>query len=237
MLDRLRGLFNRERRTQNNYLAEILYGQKFSIFLSNSEWIHNKNICFGSWSAGSPFFYILVRILEKGNFNSILELGMGESSKLITQIVRHRELEKIIIVENDLQWYNFFKEDLLMVKTEILLLERIKKSVFGHEVSYYDNLSVHLSGKKFGLVVVDGPQGSERFSRYQIVELIKNDLLNDDFIVIIDDAHRAGEKETIQATLAELDSQGRKYFTGRYSGLKDTFVICSESNYYFANLQ
>ena len=222
---------------QEKYLAEILYNQKLDTYLQHTSWIENKKITGGSWSVGSPFLYLLIRILSQGRFINILEFGLGETSKICSQVARVRPEDKIKVIEDSTQWFEFFKPELHFTdQLEVIITERVKQDVYGQQVNMFANLW-HLLGKdQYGLIIVDGPRGSEHYSRYQIVQLVERDLLGEDFIILIDDAQRTGEKETIELLLKLLDAQGRTYKTTVYSGLKDMFVICSDANFYFTSL-
>jgi hypothetical protein len=103
-------------------------------------------------------------------------------------------------------------------------------------VNAYGGLPDAVSGEKFDLVLVDGPIGSPHYSRYQFADIIENDLLADQFVMIMDDANRQGEKQTLQDAEDALRRKGRDYIRAVYSGEKDIVLICSPGWRFLATL-
>ena len=60
----------------------------------------------------------------------------------------------------------------------------------------YEDCSGVFSNQQFELILVDGPFGSDHFSRSQIIDLAKKNLAPH-FCIIIDDYERPGEQETM----------------------------------------
>jgi len=74
------------------------------------------------------------------------------------------------------------------------------------------------------LVLVDGPRGEPRCSRWGMLPWVERGL-GEDFLIIFDDAHRRGEIDTIEETLRLLREQGRSFRTRFYYSVKWQFVI------------
>ena len=62
----------------------------------------------------------------------------------------------------------------------------------------------------------------ENYSRYDIVDLIKPLTKDDQFIILLDDFNRKGEKETYNSLLETLKTKGIDVHTQTYDGLKST---------------
>ena len=71
----------------------------------------------------------------------------------------------------------------------------IEKEVKGHQSKCYANIE-QFSDRKFDLYLFDGPFGSDHYSRYDMVRIAGNLESTDEFIMIIDDYERTGEKES-----------------------------------------
>lgn len=209
-------------------LDEIYWGQIFSSAIHSSGWLHNKTFNPGRWAAGYQMLYLLYRILNDVKPQSILEFGLGETTRLTYQYTRQHSGKELTVVEQDAQWLSFFSNDIFNVGPYTLLLDVEKGAVQGKEVWQYKNLLPSLQAKQFNLVVVDGPWGSPEYSRYQIVQMAEHDMLAEDFIILIDDYNRSGERQTVADLLGVLQQKGKPYCTGTYKGIKSTMVICSE---------
>ena len=58
---------------------------------------------------------------------------------------------------------------------------------------------------------------------------IMPDCLNDDFVILLDDYNRQGEKKMIEKLKKILEENNIEYVTGLYWGNKDTYMIASSS--------
>jgi hypothetical protein len=211
---------------------EILWGLIFNNAISDSEWLLKKSFNPGRWAAGYPMLYLLYRIYNEIKPKAILEFGLGESSKLGYQYDRFFKDVNYIVIEQDDNWLNFFSAQIHDIRPNTILLDIEKSLIKGFEVNQYKGLIKALENKKFNLVIVDGPWGSAHYSRYQVVEIAENYHLHDDFIIIIDDYERPGEKETVAALREVLHQHQVEFAEGVYSGAKKTLLLCSK-NYKF----
>lgn len=82
---------------------------------------------------------------------------------------------------------------------------------------------------KYQLIVVDGPFGADQPQpRTNIIGLVDNNLA-DDFVIIFDDAERAGEQDTIRKTKQRLSEKGIKFVEDKRTGIKTQVLLLSES--------
>ncbi|WP_295679005.1 hypothetical protein [uncultured Fibrobacter sp.] len=105
----------------------------------------------------------------------------------------------------------------------------------GYKTRTYQGVKTTFENQKFDFILVDGPFGSEHYSRSQIIRLAKSNLA-ETFCIIIDDCNRIGEQETVAEVEKELKSRGIKYAINKYYGLSDYVVICSEDLKFLASL-
>ena len=105
----------------------------------------------------------------------------------------------------------------------------------GYKTRTYQGVKTAFENQKFDFILVDGPFGSEHYSRSQIIQLAENNLA-ETFCIIIDDCNRIGEQETVAEVENALKSNGIKYAINKYYGLSDYVVICSENLKFLTSL-
>ena len=194
----------------------------------------NLAISPGRWAGNYSFLYVLVRILSDYKPKKIIEFGLGESSKIVSSFLNN-ELQNSthLIIEQDENWIEAFKSRFNLSKnSELLPLPLEVKMVNGFPVRSYHSIEKKVNGI-FDLYIVDGPLYSLNFSRYDICLLAERFILNDEFIIIIDDYNREGEKQTITDLINQLTVKGIETHTGIYGGNKSQIVIATEK-YRFA---
>lgn len=214
-----------------NTSFEILWAEVYKSATENSSWLKNKAFAPGRWAAGYPFLYILYRILNDIKPCRILELGLGESTKEISQYVAvHTQVEHFI-VEHDSSWIAYFKREFSLPENtklvELPLDFRPYKDVTS--VLGYKNFYQKFSNGKYDLIAIDGPFGEKdnKYSRIDVLQLIP-DCLSDSFVIVMDDYNRITEKNTVKEICLILDTNNIEYVIGEYRGEKSTCVICSK---------
>jgi predicted O-methyltransferase YrrM len=208
-------------------LAEISWGQVFDFATRDSEWFQRQQLNPGRWAIGFPAFYVLFRILNDVKPKNILEFGLGESSKMTLQYRAHQKNAQLTIIEQNETWSKLFIQKHPSAEAHIKILPVVQCDVKGHAVNVYDELIPLLKGNKYDLIFIDGPIGSPAYSRYQFADIIEHNLLADDFVMILDDANRPGEKQTLDDAMKLLQDKGIDFRHAVYSGEKDVFLICS----------
>ena len=168
---------------------------------------------------------------------SILELGLGESSKFISEFLNHDLKDSNhTIIEQDKNWQESFISNFnLCERSKIRICEMEKVMVKNFPVNMYKELENNINAH-YDLYIVDGPHGSARFSRFNIVEIINNKTIIDDLIIIIDDFNRQGEKDTAKELLKIFEKRKIKVFSGVYHGNKSLLVIATEKYKYLSSL-
>jgi hypothetical protein len=217
-------------------IDEVYWSSVFNSSIADSKWIINKSFNPGRWAAGYPMLYILFRVYNDIKPKNILEFGLGESSKLTYQYSKAFTDSKFTIIEQDINWLNFFSNKIYDISLNTIVLEQGKREIEGHEVLCYNGLLENLGKQKFDFIIVDGPWGSPHYSRYEVVDLIMNDMIAEDFVIIIDDHERKGEQETEWKVKELLNKKGIKYAEAEYSGVKQTLLLCSEKYSFLTNL-
>ncbi len=221
--------------TSKRNTNELVWAQVFNSSITGSSWLKNASFSPGRWAVGYPGLYILYRIYNDVKPASILEFGLGESSKLLLQYHKSH-ISEITIVDHNQEWVDYFSQAYDNVNDVVTLLPTTYKTIQGSKTLTYNNLEKILHPKCYNLIVIDGPYGSNTFSRSQIIDLVTNDCLAEDFIIVMDDYNRPGEVQTMNEVQILLKQKGYTFKTGIYSGQKDTFILCSPKYQYLCEL-
>ena len=210
-------------------LKELEWAHIYHDSLRGTEWLEKLPLNIGRWAGNYSFFYVLNRVLSDFKPNNILEFGLGESSKFVSAFLDNLlPNSKHLIIEHDAIWYKKFQNNFkLSTHTSVEICPLYKQYIFDFEVNSYSGLKDVIK-QKYDLYIVDGPFGSEHFSRYDIVCLANEFTNNDEFIILIDDYHRVGEKETVKELLNLFKKKNITIYWGEYSGNKSVFVLGTE---------
>ncbi len=208
---------------------EILYAIKCMACMGESNWLQNKNFAPGDYAIGWPGLYVLFRSLDAVRPLNILELGMGETTKMISQYATAYGCNHIV-VEHSKEWISFYTSNVDIGDCKILNLELEKTIYDKSETIRYGNFKErviqNIGDNKIDYIVIDGPFGGEKYSRVDVLDLI-GDELADSFVIIVDDTHRTGERNTVDLIQKKLSDCGREYCVGTYRGKKYTTIIAS----------
>jgi len=172
-------------------------------------------------AANYSLLYLLLRIVTELKPQRVLELGCGQTTLLLDDLVKSIPLD-IISVEHDGGWAERMQERVDHVIRHAPLVER---DVFGHVCSTYGILPSEIGGQ-VDLIVVDGPIGVREKSRWGALQYIE-ELLGDDFVIVFDDIERPGEQETVTELAGWLDQLGREYSLTVTRSVKSQCVIAS----------
>lgn len=150
---------------KNGENQEILWGMIFNNTIDGSSWLKDKSFSPGRWAVGYPFLYILYRVCNEFKPSSVLELGLGQSSKMTSQYSAIGA-NKHVIVEHDENWIEHCKKTISFpanTRIEKMQLETIK--VKNHPVVVYKDFDKQFADSTFDLILVDAPFGSDYMSR------------------------------------------------------------------------
>lgn len=240
ILKRIRQFLTRDREFHNietSQLSEIEWAHIFHDTIKNKKWLLELSISPGRWACNYSYLYILSRVLMDYKPERILEFGLGESTKLVSCFLQNELIEsKHKVIEHSEEWISVFqKRFTISDNTKIVHAELENKSIYDFQSFGYKNIE-NIITEKYDLYLIDGPYGSDKFSRYDIC-LLANKLSTDDqFIIIIDDYEREGEKDTVSQFMKILESKKIKFHFGVYSGKNTQIVITSEKYQYATSL-
>lgn len=212
--------------------TEIMYAHIFNDTIKGSSWLSSEtSFSFSKGACNYTFAYLLYRILDCTNPLNILEMGMGQTSKLTTQYVLNKNKEaNLDIVEHNEDWFNIFKKNISMNERVNVHIPKLK--IFKHngcQNDKYANLEQYIGSKKYNLIIVDGPVGFDKtFPRSNIVDLIPK-YLDKDFVIILDDVERQGETYLLSRVFEKLNSLSIEYDHSFMHGTKSQVAIASKS--------
>lgn len=229
MFKRIRRIIQENRKLHKQNLLQLKELEWVHIYhdsIRGKQWLQNTPLNIGRWAGNYAFFYVLNRILNDFKPINILEFGLGESTKFISVYLENvLPKSKHLIIEQDENWYANFKNIFqLSNRSKVVIHPLIKRNVKSFEINSYENLSASVR-QKFDVYIVDGPFGSPHFSRYDIVDLMQNVDKSDEFIIVIDDFQREGEKETVNDLFLLFKQKDISVFSGEYIGNKSVFII------------
>ena len=230
---------------QRGLAYENLWATIFHDTIVGSRWLQNQPFSPGRMAIGYPTLYALYRILDEFQPKSILEMGLGQSTKMIGSYVKWKVSQNDechhIIVEHDKLWIDFFTNSYeLSSGTEVVQFD-LRKVEFDDpeggktEVNMYSGFSERLKDQKFDLIFIDGPLGSPIYSRVDIIDLIP-ECLNDSFILMLDDAERQGEQNTLTMTRNLMKECGIGHWLNYYIGQKSTAIITSPDLHFYGTM-
>ncbi|MFS4483042.1 hypothetical protein ACKGJY_08485 [Hyunsoonleella sp. 2307UL5-6] len=212
-------------------LKELEWAHIFHDSIRGKEPLQNLPLNIGRWAGNYAFFYVLNRILSDFKPKNILEFGLGESTKFTSTFI-NAYLDEChhLVIEHNKEWKTLFTEKFaLSRKSEIKILDLVEKQHKGFNYKSYGTIENQIT-KTFDLYIVDGPLGSPRYSRFDIVSLAQKFSSHDQFIILFDDYERHSEKETAQELLDLLEKNNIPVKTKEFIGNKSVLVIAT-SNY------
>lgn len=209
---------------------EAVWAAIFNNTITHSTWLIDKTFSPGRWALGYPALYVLYRVLNEARPKRILELGLGQSTRMIAQYTAAFDDVEHIIVEHDSDWIEFFKNDFqLSERSRIIQLDREMVPYKEAEaVRVFKNFKEIFQGQKFDFICIDAPLGSDMklYSRIDVLGILP-DCLMESFIITLDDSERVGETHTLSEIELKLSEYKVSYKKGKYSGKKDTSIIAA----------
>lgn len=232
MVQKIIDLIRENRRNQKKIVAysrELNWADVYHDSIRGKSWLENLPLNVGRWAGNYAFFYVMNRVLTDFKPKTILEMGLGESTKFISTFIQNELPDtKHVVLEHDVEWKNFYiQNNRLYPQTEVKICSLEKVEIEGHTTNIYNDFTNTISFK-FDLYIIDGPLGSKHFSRYDLLKIGHSFKQGDEFIVLVDDFERNGEKESVNKFLAIMENKGMKVYTTVYYSLKNILVISTE---------
>lgn len=216
----------------SKYASEAVWGEVFNSSIEGCEWLTKRTFSPGRWALGYQAMYALFRALNNARPERILELGLGQSTRLTAQYAAANPAVEHYVVEHDPEWIAFFQREYqLSDRTRIVQFDlEFRAYKEADAVRVFSKFKETFQGMRFDLIVIDAPLGGDMplYARIDILELLP-DCLSDRFVIMMDDVERSGESNTSKEICAALEQAGVPFVKGYYHGAKSLILICSES--------
>ena len=235
MEEELRAIIENQKRIRGQN-SELIFSQVFHDTIKGSAWLPGDfALSPGRGALGYPALYVLYRVLDEFHPKSILEMGMGQSTKMIGMYNQNTDKSEHIVVEHDAEWISFFCNHFeLPAHTRIVELPIIDAPIsmngVSQNVTMYYGFAEKFEGKTFDFICIDGPYGfrSPEYARIDIISILP-ECLENSFVILLDDCDRTGEMNTLRLVSGMLDNSGIKHAATIYEGEKKTGLIVSEN--------
>ena len=220
-------------------MDDLSYARVWEDTCRDIDWLQDlPGISPGRWAVGYNYIYVMTRILNELRPRSVLELGLGISTTLISNYFRHHQEDRSehITIEQDSGWRDFYvKNHQIPDCTDIRIVPVVHREKDGQVFEAYEDLHPIIGGKKFSVISIDGPHGATYFARRDLLPYIPV-ILPEKFVIVMDDAQRPGEQRTIADLLRKLKAANIEFTIGYYKGSKYCAVITSKNLWQFCSL-
>lgn len=146
-----------------------------------------------AWVASPEYLTACVESALKTQ-GSIVECGSGLTTIVMGIIAAKRNLAYIAL-ESDYEWFSSVREKVERLKLSNVRLFHTPIKDY-RDFSWYDLSNISIPDD-VSLVVCDGPPSTTRGGRYGMLPMLKK-FLTKECQVLLDDAQREGEQETIR---------------------------------------
>lgn len=161
----------------------------------------------------------LINEIQINQRKQIIEFGSGISTIVMAKFIKDNKLSaKILSIEDNEEWFNYIMSELIKYNLEgIVNLNYVPLKKENQKYAWYkkERISDLVLGKKFDMVLVDGPSAKNGTEvRMPAVEMLLGSL-NEEFIIFLDDIRRTGERKILNSwenILLEKNYRVKKQF-------------------------
>jgi hypothetical protein len=182
----------------------------------------------------SPSLALAVwKFMEMTSPRSILELGSGQTTKLVATYLRSHPEARATTIEESADFHRFFGPSLAEISPRLSYLHAPLGNVSaGNDQVRWYQLPAEAMAAQYDFILIDGPVSYGGFCRDGIVPFLPK-LLGESFIIVVDDTNRPNELRMCDSIAKQLDGQTNgKFFRFEIHGAKSQTVFCS-SNFGF----
>ena len=217
---------------------ENTWSNVFHDVIKDSVWLMNKAFAPGRWAAGYQMLYVMYRILDSVKPKKILELGLGQTTRMISQYSGYYHAEHQV-VEHDPKWIEFFATTYEVPdNVKFVNIDTITDKYLDDEaVIMYQGFEEQFRGQKFDFICIDAPLGGKaiKYARVDILKILP-ECLESDFVLLLDDTERTGETNTIKLLQNTFEENGIEYVMKRYDGRKSSTIFTTKKYSFLTSL-
>ena len=217
---------------------ENTWSNVFHDVIKDSIWLRNKAFAPGRWAAGYQMLYVMYRILDSVKPKKVLELGLGQTTRMISQYSGYYHAEHQV-VEHDPKWIEFFATTYEVPdNVKFVNIDTITDKYLDDEaVIMYQGFEEQFRGQKFDFICIDAPLGGKaiKYARVDILKILP-ECLESDFVLLLDDTERTGETNTIKLLQNTFEENGIEYVMKRYDGRKSSTIFTTKKYIFLTSL-
>jgi len=154
-------------------------------------------------AANYSLLYVVIRIVRELGPKSILELGAGETTRLLSALIDKGLTHNVDTIEGSEYWANRISN--AATNVNVIHAPLSERRFEGLSFVGYDLKEIEQ--KRYDLIIIDGPNGTAGVSRASGLEVAAK-CLSPEFIIVIDDAERLGERRMMRCLLRLLKVRG-----------------------------
>lgn len=209
-------------------VKELNWANVFHDTIKKSTWLKNKSFSPGRWAVGYGFLYVMYRVLNEIKPKCILDLGLGETSRMISQYAVHYKGVRHLVLESDEEWVEFFKKrHHLPPTTEIRLCPYEMKAYNKVSVRSFSGFMEAIGENIFDFVVIDAPltRAMTTYARVDFLEALSTNFSQEKGILMLDDTQFGVIQNTRNLFLERLT----EFEHAEYVGEKRFSILCPQS--------
>ena len=173
-------------------------------------------------AANYSLLYLIARIAVEFRPRHVLDVGAGQSTLLWSLLKSRGLVSDMLTLEHDADWGERIRAQ---TDHHVLVTPLRPAQVGGRRTLTYD-WDAARRDRSFDVIVCDGPNGTARHSRDGVLSMLDGELA-DDFVLILDDAERPGEQDTVGAIHSRLQKLKIPYGVGVVRAAKTQAVFAS----------
>jgi hypothetical protein len=209
---------------------ELRHQANYLHLADRTPWLASAPVSSPEGSASFSLLYVLLSVLRSGDFPSILEIGVGHTTQLIASYTLAVETRRSVHLEHDATWLS----ETLPASPRVTALHSPlgSTSIGSRSIDWYQ---CEPPAERFSLVLVDGPPAASRSTRHNrrgVANWLPA-ILADEFVLVIDDATRVGERQLVLDVERSLAAAGITYLRAEFTGATSQ-ILFATPGYRFA---
>jgi hypothetical protein len=221
----LLSLYQKYNRRLNIGYLENFYQVSYLDLARRTDWLQETPLASPNGGTASfSLLYILLTILRDEEINNIMELGAGKSSILSTQYAE-QFMKEFSSIDDDEYWLQQ-----VVKKSSYVLPVYAKLSPMTINNKKIDWYECDTPSTNVDLLIIDGPMAYTNKIKYNRLGILNwiPEVLGNEFIIIVDDSSRTGERLLIKQILKKLGERGISAQTRDIIGANSQTIITTQ---------